>query len=178
MPFCSTGRECTEHRLAPWKFCEKQEICLLGEDAAHGEVEKGQVIDRPGYRQNLCSVCNNPTDGSMDSYLPAGVGCRGGCTVRHSIQDLLPFLFLQENLAVDRVLPGYRLDLGLFDQNLLFFSQEQEFWSLLSVSQSSLGLVNGPVLKDVERLAMSATTLPCDRKCKCQGGPGLTSSFL
>lgn len=62
----------------------------------------------------------------MDSYLPAGVGCRGGCTVRDSIQDLLPFLFLQENLAVDRVLPGYRLDLGhLFNQNLLFFSQEK-----------------------------------------------------
>lgn len=35
-----------EHRLAPWKICEKQEIYLLGEDAALGEVETGLVSDR------------------------------------------------------------------------------------------------------------------------------------
>lgn len=49
-PACSSAAQ-AEHRLAPWKICEKQEIYLLGEDAALGEVEVGSVSDR------TCALC-------------------------------------------------------------------------------------------------------------------------
>lgn len=105
-----------------------------------------------------------------------GAGYRGDLTLLVNLtQDFLPCL--EENLAIERFLPGYRLDLELFDQNLFFFSQEKS-WVPSVCFPIFLGLVNGAVLKDREKLAVSPVTVPRGRKSKGQGCLGLTSSFL
>lgn len=56
-PACPSTAQ-AEHRLAPWKICEKREIYLLGEDAAFSEEETGSVSDRTCvlYARTLLTV--------------------------------------------------------------------------------------------------------------------------
>lgn len=56
-PVCPSAAQ-AEQRLAPWKICEKQEIYLLGEEAALGEEESDLVSDRTCvlYARTLLTV--------------------------------------------------------------------------------------------------------------------------